>query len=182
MTAVLTPGAALSSAPVGYTAAVSAAVKDVAGNSLAAGFEFAFTTADATRPSIVSTVPANLATNVPASVAVSATFDKPMDPATVNGSTFTLRLTGSGASIAGNVAYDNATRTATYTPAAPLASLTAIRRRSSRRRRTPAEQSRVEHFVDIHDGGQRSTNSERRFSGEWRHEHSDRDVDCSHVQ
>jgi len=122
--AVLTPNAALSAAELSYTAAVSVAVKDVAGNALAASVEFAFTTADATRPSVVSTVPANLATNVSPSIAVTATFDKSMDPATINAATFTLRLTGDGGFVAGVVGYDSGTRTATFTPSASLGSVT----------------------------------------------------------
>lgn len=75
---------------------------------------------DTTPPAVVSTVPANLATGVLPTAAVSATFDEALDPATVSTSTFELRDAGS-ALVPATVAYDAPTRTATLTPGMALA-------------------------------------------------------------
>src|SRR6266542_5871525 len=121
--ATFTPNSALAT-PVNYTATVLASVKDVAGNQMGASFQFTFTTADTTPPIVISTVPANLATNVPTSVVVSATFSKPMDPTTINATNFTLTVTATGTPVTGTVAYNAGTNTATFTPTSPLASVT----------------------------------------------------------
>jgi len=54
---------------------------------------------------------------------VSATFSTAMNPATINGTTFTLQLPG-GASVAGLVAYSAISNSLTFTPAANLAANT----------------------------------------------------------
>jgi hypothetical protein len=53
---------------------------------------------------------------------VTATFDKPMNPATINTTTFTL--TANGASVPGSVTYVAASNVATFTPTTPLAATT----------------------------------------------------------
>lgn len=121
--ATFTPSSPLNT-PVSYTFTVLAAVKDVAGNPMEGNFQSNFTTADLTPPTVVSTVPANLATGVPTNTVVSATFSKPMNATTINGTTFTVKVTATSAAVAGTVAYNAATNTATFTPSAPLASLT----------------------------------------------------------
>ncbi len=121
--ATFTPGSPLAQ-NTGYTATVLGTVRDLAGNQMGANFSFAFSTGDNIPPTILSTVPADLATGVPTSVVVSATFSEPMDPNTINGTTFTLRVFGSSTPIAGTVAYNSATNTATFTPASPLAGST----------------------------------------------------------
>jgi len=66
-------------------------------------------------PSVVSTVPANLATNVPLNQVITATFNEKMNPATITDASFTL----TGATpIAGIVTYSGLT--ATFTPSSPL--------------------------------------------------------------
>lgn len=77
--------------------------------------------ADTTRPTVVSTSPANGATNVPVATPVSATFSEAMDASTINGTTIKLRNTGTSAVIAGTVSYSAATNTATFTPSSALA-------------------------------------------------------------
>jgi len=121
--ATFTPSSPLNT-PVSYTFTVLAAVKDVAGNPMEGNFQSSFTTADLTPPTVVSTVPTNLATGVPTNTVVSATFSKPMNATTINGTTFTVKVTATSAAAAGTVAYNAATNTATFTPSAPLASLT----------------------------------------------------------
>jgi len=108
-----------------YTATVTAAATDLAGNALAGGGlapnPWTFTTgtaADIAPPTVISTVPANAATGVAINQAVNATFSKAMDPATISTATFTL-VTGN-APVTGTVAYDVPSRVATFTPASNL--------------------------------------------------------------
>jgi Ice-binding-like/Bacterial Ig-like domain len=110
-----------------YTATISTAAKSAAGNGLAANYVFGFTTgatADLTAPTIISTVPASAAVNVPTNQTITATFSKPMDPSTITASgTFTVAVAGvGGAAVAGTVSY--AGTTATFKPTANLAAST----------------------------------------------------------
>ena len=118
--ATFTPNTPLSQ-NTSYTAVVASSVRDVAGNQMGADFQLAFSTGDNVAPTIISTVPADLATNVSPSVVVSATFSEPMNPSTINTTTFTLRVTATGAAVPGVVAYNGATNTATFTPSSTLA-------------------------------------------------------------
>ena len=74
-------------------------------------------------PTVVSQTPANAATNVGVSTAVTATFSRDMDPASITATTFTLSPTA-GTAVAATVAYDAATLTATLSPSAPLTNST----------------------------------------------------------
>jgi len=67
----------------------------------------------------VATSPVDGAGYAARSTGVAATFSRSMDPATITSSSFTL--TGPGGLVAGSVAYDGASRTATLTPSALLA-------------------------------------------------------------
>ncbi|MCA1789490.1 MAG: Ig-like domain-containing protein, partial [Thioalkalivibrio sp.] len=67
---------------------------------------------------VTNLVPADGATDVSIDVVVSATFNLALDPATVDGA-FTLASTSGD--VSGVVAYDAPSRTATFTPDAPLA-------------------------------------------------------------
>jgi len=72
-------------------------------------------------PTVTVTAPANGATGVPVAQVVAATFDQPMNPTTINTTTFTV--TGPGAApVAGTVTYSGTT--ATFTPGAALAATT----------------------------------------------------------
>ena len=71
-------------------------------------------------PTVTSTDPVNLATNVGVSRTVNATFSEQMDPASISAGTFTLKQ--GSTSIAGSVKY--AGMTATFTPASDLSSNT----------------------------------------------------------
>lgn len=70
-----------------------------------------------TVPAVVSTIPANGATNVAVSTPISATFSMAMNAASLTTTTFTV--TGPGGAVAGAVTYSGVT--ATFTPAAVLA-------------------------------------------------------------
>ena len=75
-------------------------------------------------PGISSVSPANNATGVNTSSAVTATFSAAMNPSTINSGTFTL--TGpNGIQVTGTVTYDTSTNTATFTPSFPLSTGTA---------------------------------------------------------
>ena len=117
-TATFTPDVDLAPSTT-YTATITAGAQDPAGAALAANFVWTFTTAPP--PSVVSTVPANLATAVPVDTPISATFSEAMNPATITGTTFTVK--GPGATpVAGVVTYSGTT--ATFTPAVVLANST----------------------------------------------------------
>jgi hypothetical protein len=118
-----------------FVATITTGAQDLAGTALNGGIAcssnsgncvWTFTTGAAvvvTPPEIVSTVPANAATNVPLSQAVSATFTEAMDPLTITTGTF--QLTGPGATvIVGTVSYDAINFIATFTPMAPLTAST----------------------------------------------------------
>lgn len=109
-----------------YTATITTGAKDLAGTALASNYVWTFTTAAAVviiPPTVISTVPANAATGVPLNQIVSATFSVPMNPATINSTTFSL--TGPGATaVAGLVAYAAVGNTLTFTPTAKLTSST----------------------------------------------------------
>jgi hypothetical protein len=114
-TATFTPTASLSG-PTGYTLTVTTGAKDLAGNSLASPFTSSFTTADATPPTVGSTSPVNGSVGVLITSVVTVTFSEPMNPATINTSTITVKRGPAPDVDEGTVTYDAATRTATFTP------------------------------------------------------------------
>jgi hypothetical protein len=78
-----------------------------------------------TPPTVITVTPPNASTLVcPNTALVTATFSKPMNPATINTTTFTLTMAGT--SVAGAVTYVAATNIATFTPSAALAPSTAF--------------------------------------------------------
>jgi hypothetical protein len=115
-TATFTPTTSLSGGPTGYTLNVTTGAKDLAGNSLASAFTSSFTTADVTRPTVGSTSPANGSVGVLITSVVTVTFSEPMNPATINTSTITVKRGPAPDVDEGTVTYDAATRTATFTP------------------------------------------------------------------
>lgn len=119
--ATFTPTSNLAASTL-FTATITTGAKDLAGNPLAAQYQWTFTTgtaADSVPPTVTLTVPANGASGVGINQAVNATFSKPMDPTTISTATFTL-ATG-GAPVTGTVAYDVPSQIATFTPASSLA-------------------------------------------------------------
>lgn len=77
------------------------------------------TTPDTTPPSITLVYPANGATSVATTAAVTATFSKVMDTSTISTTTFTL-VSSLGASVTGTATYDAPTKTALFRPSSPL--------------------------------------------------------------
>ena len=114
-----TPAASLAGNTV-YTATVTSGARAVSGHTLAADSSWSFTTAagaDTTPPVVSSTNPAKASTGVPINTRVSATFNKGMDPATLNTTTFTV---AQGASpVTGSVTTSGST--ATFIPGSNLA-------------------------------------------------------------
>ena len=75
---------------------------------------------DLTPPAVLSTTPANGATGVNISTAISTAFSEAIDPATVNSSTFELR-NAANTVVPSIVSYNSSTSTATLTPVSTLA-------------------------------------------------------------
>ena len=78
---------------------------------------------DTTPPLVTANTPAAGAINVALNSSVTATFNEPIDPATVTTATFELR-NAANALVAASVSYNATTRTATLTPSAALAATT----------------------------------------------------------
>jgi hypothetical protein len=111
-----------------FTATISAAATDLAGNGLAGNVAalpaasdhvWTFTTAattDTTAPTVTSVSPiAGSAANC-LTKTVSATFDEPMDPTTIDTTSFIV--TAGGTPVAGTVSYDSVAKLATFVPSA----------------------------------------------------------------
>jgi hypothetical protein len=92
-----------------YTATITTGVANVVGTSLASNYVWTFSTGAAVAPTVISTDPANLATNVALDKNISATFSVPMNPATINSSSFTLK--DGATTIPGTVSYSGTTAT-----------------------------------------------------------------------
>jgi hypothetical protein len=119
LTASFTPSAALIASAV-YTATITTAATDVAGNALASNYTWNFTTAaaaDLTPPTVLSSVPVSGAASISTSTKVSATFSETMDATTITNLSFSLNQ--GSTSITGTVSYTG--MTATFSPSAALA-------------------------------------------------------------
>ena len=119
--ATLTPSAALPPSTL-CVATVTTAAQDTAGIALASNFVWSFVTAalgDTTRPTVVLTVPAANALNVPNNTKISATFSEDMAAATISGSSFSVTNSSLGTVVLGTVGYSASARTATFTPSTP---------------------------------------------------------------
>ena len=139
LTAVFTPAAALEVGPT-YTARITTAATDVAGNALAGNqgallaasdYVWTFTAVAGGAPAnitVASTIPANAAPAVCPNATVNATFVVPsglrLNPTTVNATTFTVTGPAPGLTpvVASTISVDAATGTiATFVPLAALA-------------------------------------------------------------
>jgi hypothetical protein len=119
-TAVFTPNTALAINSQ-FTATITTGATNAAGNALASDYVWTFDTgaiADATRPTVLLTVPAAGASNVANNSKITAVFSEDMDASTITGTSFTVTNTTLGAAVAGTVSYAAAARTATFTPPA----------------------------------------------------------------
>ena len=119
--ATFTPSASLANSTT-YTATLTTAITDVAGNALAANHVWSFTTgagADTTPPTVFSRSPDNNATGVAVGTAVTGTFNEAIAPATLTAASFLL--SAGVDNVTGAVSLNPAGTIATFTPSAPLA-------------------------------------------------------------
>ena len=117
-TANFVPSAALT-ANTTYVATITTGAQNLAGTALAGDYSWTFTTVPLVAPTVISTVPANGATNVALTQTLSATFSTPMTASTISNATFLLSSPG-GTAVAGTVTYNAATSTASFVPSAAL--------------------------------------------------------------
>lgn len=123
-----------------YTATITTAATDVAGNALAGNqaalpaasnyvWTFTAVAADLTPPIVILESPADGASGVTLNSTINATFSKDMDPTTICGpvttvdcpaTSFTVVDTTASAPVAGSVSYVPSSRIATFTPTAQL--------------------------------------------------------------
>lgn len=110
-----------------YTVTVkagAAGVKDLAGNAMVSDFVISWSTGaapDTTAPTVTLVNPADLATDVPVTTSVSATFSEPMDALTMSTANFSVVGT---TSVTGLVTFDAASRIVTFKPSTNLADST----------------------------------------------------------
>ncbi|TDD75483.1 Ig-like domain-containing protein [Flavobacterium caseinilyticum] len=114
-TATFTPSAPLTPNTT-YTARIKTGVKDVMGNALQTDYVWTFTTGMLIVPMVITTDPAADAVNVALNKTITATFSVPMDPLTLNNSTFIVKQ--GTTEVAGVITYTGST--VTFTPASPF--------------------------------------------------------------
>ena len=127
-TATFTPTAGTLANLSSFTATITTAATDLAGNALAGNTAvvpnagnhvWSFTTGaapDVTPPTVTFISPPDGSTGVCLTRAISATFSKPMSAATITSATF--GVTDGGIPVAGNVSYDAPNRVASFVPTA----------------------------------------------------------------
>ena len=123
LTATLTPTAALAASTT-YTASLATTIKASDGVALASAVTWTFTTAAAGgAPTVTSVTPPDGTTNVNRAYHPTATFSVDMNATTLTTTSFSIK-NPVGAAVAGTVAYNSATKTATFTPTTTFAALT----------------------------------------------------------
>jgi hypothetical protein len=121
-TATFTPLAPLAPNTL-YTATIAAGATDLAGNKLTAkAWSFTTTPQDVVAPTVTATNPGDKATFVAITSPVAVTFSEEIDPFTL---TANFTVDAGIVPVSGTVSYIPATRTAIFTPIAPLANNTA---------------------------------------------------------
>jgi hypothetical protein len=120
-TAVFTPSSALALNTT-YTAEIWTGAQDVFGEALANDFSWSFMTSTAAcaAATVTAVSPTADSTGICPNTLVTATFSEAMQSSTINTTTFTLTGGSGNALVTGTVSYDQASNTATFTPASPL--------------------------------------------------------------
>jgi methionine-rich copper-binding protein CopC len=96
-------------------------VRDATGNPIAAPFTSSFTTSsqgDLTKPSIITASPQN--GGIPINAAIAVGFSEPVDPASVNATSFRVFNNQTGVETTGVRSVDESGRTAFFAPSGPL--------------------------------------------------------------
>lgn len=75
-----------------YTCTITTGVKNQAGTAMAVNYVWTFTTLNAIPPTVISTDPINLGTNVLLNKVITATFSEAMDITSITNATFTLKI------------------------------------------------------------------------------------------
>ena len=91
-----------------YTATVSSAAKDLAGNAMAAHYVWSWTTGaalDTTAPTVTGTIQANNAVNVAVNTQAGVTFSEAMNPLSIKNTNVVLRESASAVVVPGVVSY-----------------------------------------------------------------------------
>ena len=114
---VFTPAAPLSMLTV-YTATLAADITSARGVPLQADYSWTFTTRAALAPVVEATNPPDAEANAATSTTVWASFNTPLDPSSVSGTSF--KLARGTVPVAGVVTYDVELRRAIFTPDAAL--------------------------------------------------------------
>jgi hypothetical protein len=129
LTATFTPDVQPLAFSTTYRAAITTAVRDLAGNALPLAKAFSFTTAapDFVPPTITGTSPADGSRNIPVTAIINAVFSEQIDPATLGPASITLTgqsfATTAPFAVTGTVSLSSSGLTlpsAIFTPAAPL--------------------------------------------------------------
>ena len=107
-------------ANVVYTAHLGTGIKSWHGDAPAAGTTWSFTSGPGSPPVVTTRTPAAAATGVFTDAAVTARFNRRLNPASVTSATFTVRPAAGGSPVAATASYDAATRTARVQPNARL--------------------------------------------------------------
>ncbi len=103
-----------------YTATITTGAKNLVGVAISNDYVWSFTTGTLTAPIVMSTDPFNTESGVALNKIITATFNMPMNPSTISGTTFTVKI-GSN-SVSGTVSYIGTT--ATFTPSSNLSNNT----------------------------------------------------------
>jgi hypothetical protein len=105
-----------------YTATITTGAQDLSGDALASNVVWSFTTAANgcnPAPVVISVAPVSGGANICPNTILTATFSEAMNPATIDGATFTLMGPGT-APVAGAVTYNASSNTAIFTPSSGL--------------------------------------------------------------